>query len=573
MKSKKLLIAGIVLVLTGFVIFAATAARLQKGKETATAYKDFIENVENNEVDTVYLSDSNVFSYTLKGSSAIYYTDNPRSGDFKERLMVKGVTVSENNMQSVGLLGGLLGAALVGAMFFFSFRSSAKSKSSIKVEYKDFEKTDKALTLADVAGNDEAKESAKDIVDFIRNPEKYKKFGARMPKGVIFYGPPGTGKTLMAKAIAGEADAAFYSVSGSDFVQMYVGVGASRIRDLFKKASENKKAVIFIDEIDALGKKRTGESSGGSDERDQTLNALLTEMSGFASKDNVTVVAATNRLDILDEALLRPGRFDRQIEISLPDVSARKKILEYYIKDRPVAEEIKIEDLAKQTVYFSGAALENFVNEASILAAKSDCGQITAEMFDKAYYTIAVGAEKLDRSAISERDREITAYHESGHAFMTKLRLPKNSVPKVTIIPSANGVGGFSVSSPPDVSYYTKKDLESQIMVCLAGRAAEEIAFGSDNVTTGARNDIERATMIAKDYVASYGMSEAGIINQNVFRSDGEAKEECSKLLRKLYEETKALLETKWNLMERAAKDLLEKETLKEEDLNLILNG
>jgi len=440
-------------------------------------------------------------------------------------------------------------------------------------EFEKIEQDEKTITSKNVAGNEEAKESVSDIIDFMKNPKKYKKYGARMPKGILLYGPPGTGKTLMAKAIAGEIDAEFFAVSGSDFVQMYVGLGAKRVRELFKKAYECERAVIFIDEIDALGKKRNGELGSGNDERDQTLNALLTEMSGFLSKDNVLVIAATNRIDMLDEALLRPGRFDRQIEIGLPCVNARKSIINYYFNERPVSKDVNVDELAKQTVYFSGAMLENLINEASILAAKYEKENIGLEEFDKAYYTILAGNEKSDRSSIRQHDREITAYHEAGHALMTKILSPENSVSKVTIIPSTRGYGGFSLSIPPDKMYLSKTELENQIMISLAGRAAEEIIFGKDNITTGASNDINQASKIAKEYVGVYGMSDkVGLLNSDIFNNESDIKKECKLLIDLLYERSVYILEENFSCLEKIALNLLEYETLKEDELDKILS-
>jgi cell division protease FtsH len=416
-------------------------------------------------------------------------------------------------------------------------------------------------------------------VDFLKNPEKYARMGARMPRGVIFYGPPGTGKTLLAKAVAGEAGVPYFAFSGSDFVQVYVGVGAARIRDVFKKAREMGRCVIFFDEIDALGKKRDGMASGGNDERSQTLNALLTEMSGFNSNGGIVVIAATNRLDVLDEALLRPGRFDRQVEIGLPDINGRFEILKIHSRNKPLDRGIDMKKLAHQTVFFSGAQLENLMNEAAIFAAKRGSKLIERADVDKAYYTVIAGAEKKDRSAISRLDREITAYHEAGHALVTKLVAPENRVTKVTIIPSTRGAGGFSVSLPPDRMYRSRKQMESSIKIALAGRIAEEIIFGRDNVTTGASNDIEKATQIVMALVKRFGMGEStGMLNydilfQNSVASQEHIVEECRAFMDKYYRETSDLLVENKYLLDRIARTLLEKESIDEECLDAILSG
>lgn len=392
-----------------------------------------------------------------------------------------------------------------------------------------------------------------------------------MPKGVILHGPPGTGKTLFAKAIAGETDSAFISVSGSDFVEMYVGVGAARIRELFKKAGKHEKCVIFIDEIDAIGKRRSGgASNGGSDEKDQTLNALLTEMCGFKERKGILVIAATNRLDVLDEALLRPGRFDRQEELQLPDLNARKRIIDLYIKNKPVSEEVSSLKIAKDTVFFSGAMLENMINEAAINAAKSGCPQINANHIDKAYFTIIAGSEKKDRSLIRREDAEITAYHEAGHALATKILAPENRVSRVTIIPSSKGIGGFSVNVPPESSFMSKAAISRQIMICLSGRAAEELKFGADNITTGASNDIERATRLLKDYVCKYGMSEEyGLLNLAEI-NDKPPAETMKRMMNELYAEAKNTLLRHISSLNAIAELLLAKETIDEDDLNCI---
>ena len=338
----------------------------------------------------------------------------------------------------------------------------------------------------------------------------------------------------------------FYAMSGSDFVQLYVGVGASRIRDLFRRAREKGKCVIFIDEIDALGKKRDKNiEGGGNDERDQTLNALLAEMSGFGANDGIVVIAATNRLDVLDEALLRPGRFDRHIEIGLPDIKGRYEILKLHSSNKPIADNIDLYEIAEQTVYFSGAKLENMMNETAIFAAKRDNGVIEKEDIDRAFYTVIAGAEKKDRSSISQGDIEITAYHEGGHALITKLIAPDNRVTKVTIIPSTKGAGGFSMNISPERMYYKKRDMENNIKIALAGRAAEEIVFGHENITTGAYNDLEKATEIILNMIKRFGMdSDIGLLNYDVLRQNGIGGEydaitdQCKKKLDIAYTKT-----------------------------------
>lgn len=454
------------------------------------------------------------------------------------------VVVIEKNKSVQNALMPLLILASLGFMLFYLRKNGSKEaeKEMANMAKMDNDEYDVKIGFKDVAGNEEAKASLEEMVDFINNPEVYKEFGARLPRGVLLYGPPGTGKTLLAKALAGEANVPFYSVAGSDFVQVYAGLGASRIRDLFKKAKEAGKSVIFIDEIDSIGKKRKGNNISGSEEGDRTLNALLAEMSGFKENEGIIVVAATNRIDVLDEALLRPGRFDRQVEVELPDINARFKILELHGLNKPLSKGIDLKRLATETVYFSGAKLENLLNEAAMFAVKSKSKEISPEHINKAYYKVLVGDEKLDRSYINKRDKEITAYHEAGHALVAKLVDNSNRVTKVSIIPSTRGIGGFSLNIPSDKIYRTKKDLYSNIMIALGGRAAEEIIFGKENITTGASSDLEKATETALSMIGTLGMDdEFGLLNINVLISR-DIKEDNNLIIR-----TKNILESLYN--------------------------
>jgi len=534
-------------------------------------YAEFMAMAEGGQVSRVILGDAAAIQFYTYTSDATYETSNPRSPALKEQLLLMGVEVSEGTGFAIsGLFSSVLPIAFFVMMFVFFIRmiGRASGKSAMSLNVAAADEAEVNVGFEHVAGNDEAKESVQDVVDFIKNPEKYTIYGARMPRGIIFYGPPGTGKTLMAKAIAGEAGVPFFATSGSDFVQMYVGVGASRVRELFKKARTAGRAVIFIDEIDAVGKSRTSGNMGGNDERDQTLNALLAEMSGFSSGEGIVVIAATNRLDTLDEALLRPGRFDRQVEIGLPDLAGRKNILTTHSKNKPLGRDIDMEELARQTVYFSGAMLENLLNEAAINAAKKGVAEIGQKEIDTAYYTIIAGSEKKDRSAIKEQERRITAYHEGGHALATKLLSPEHSVSKITIIPSTKGAAGFCVNLPPDKMYFTKRELENQVISLLAGRAAEEATFGAENITTGASNDIERANRIIKDYVAKYGMSaSAGLAEL----SDEDRYKECQIHMTKLYDAALVLVKENFSTLENIAQALLDKESLCERELDDIM--
>ena len=363
----------------------------------------------------------------------------------------------------------------------------------------------KKVTFRDVAGADEEKEELREIVEFLREPEKYIDLGAHIPKGVLLVGPPGTGKTLLAKAVAGEADVRFLSISGSDFVEMYVGVGASRVRDLFEQAKKNSPAIVFIDEIDAVGRQRGSGLGGGHDEREQTLNQLLVEMDGFAANEGVVVLAATNRVDILDPALLRPGRFDRQVYVGLPDIKGREEILKVHAKNKPLAEDVDLAEVAKGTPGFTGADLENLLNEAALLSGRRDLPVITKDILDESIIKVIAGPEKHSR-VIPERERKLTAYHEAGHAVVMHALPEHDPVHQITIVPRGQA-GGMTISMPDeDRSYLSREHMTEQIVSLLGGRAAEKMILG--DISTGASNDIQRATAIARKMVGTYGMSE-----------------------------------------------------------------
>jgi cell division protease FtsH len=578
-KVKKIHIIAAVLILSAAILTGILLTRSPEPQKIT--YNAFVEAVGQGKIEKVFLNDDARMKGTYKGGKT-FITDNPRKEGLKEDLLKKGIIVDEMNKQIQGeqAVSMIITLGLFGVLIFVMNRNVSRQKHGGlgKSQFNAVLPENVTVNFNSVAGNEEAKESVQELVDFINNPEKYARYGARLPRGVIFYGSPGTGKTLMAKAVAGEAGVPFFAVSGSDFVQVYVGVGAGRIRDLFKKARDYGKCVIFIDEIDALGKKRDGGVDGGNDERDQTLNALLSEMSGFHDNEGIVVIAATNRLDTLDEALLRPGRFDRHIEIELPDIRSRLKILELHAKNKPLDENVDLEKVAQQTVYFSGAKLENLLNEAAILAAKRSGGSINSDDIDKAFYTVIAGAEKKDRSTIAEHDRKVTAYHEAGHALVTKLVSPENQVSRITIIPSTKGAGGFSMNIPPDRMYYKKKDMENSIKVALAGRASEELIFGEENITTGASNDLEKATGTLLNMVRRFGMKpKSGLLNYDVLYNNGfrqvqdEVMEECKTSMDELYTEVKELLQGNKKVLEALTENLLARETLDEKDLDLII--
>lgn len=580
--DKKTTILLIVIVL--LAVLSSVFLFLNKSKDYADiSYKIFMNHIKNGQVERVELSGDPRIMGKLKDGT-YFITDNPRTENFKEFLLLNNVQVIETNGTSPLKNGAMFLVMLcgVGALAYFLNKNMSKQaqKEMALMSNMDSQGSNStSITFDDVAGNEEAKESLREMVDFIQNPEKYGKYGARMPRGVLLYGPPGTGKTLLAKALAGEAKVPFFAVTGSDFIQVYAGLGASRIRGLFKKAKQCGKSVVFIDEIDALGKKRKGAiSNGGSEESDRTLNALLTEMSGFKENEGIIVIAATNRVDTLDEALLRPGRFDRQIEVGLPDVNARYKILKYHSKNKPLSDDVDLNKVAHETAYFSGAQLENLMNESAMIAARNNDKIINMEHINKAFYTVLVGEEKKDRSSIPLEDKEITAYHEAGHALAAKKVSNLNRVTKVSIIPSTKGMGGFSMNIPPDKMYQSKKDIVNNIIIALGGRAAEEVIFGKENITTGASSDLKKATEMTLSMIGAFGMDdELGLINYEVLLGQNIGNnnyllERAKSILDKLYEETKEIIIENMKSLDSIANKLLEQEVLGEEEINLLVS-
>jgi cell division protease FtsH len=535
-------------------------------------YNNFLNEVDKSNINEVTILNDNQIAVKVKNNNETYLVPNPQKENFKEFLLINNITVGAKSKTDVNrIFQSIFVLVLIFGTILYVRRDN-KSKQLIN-NVNGANKTKlSSITFNDVAGNIEAKYLVKDIIDFIKTPEKYEHIGAKMPRGILLYGPPGTGKTLLAKAIAGEANVPFYPMSGSDFVHMYVGVGANRVRELFKKARKSKKAVIFIDEIDALGKSRGKAASSSNDEREQTLNALLTEMSGFNSTNGIIVIAATNRVDTLDEALLRPGRFDRKIEVSLPDKSARKKIIELYLDNKKVSNEVNAEKIAINTVYFSGAMLENLINEAAIIAANNNDEEINIKHIDKALYSVIAGAEKVERNSNINNEKRITAYHESGHALISKLLLPENRVAKVTIIPSTKGAAGFNLNIPKDKMFRTKKEIEANIMMLLGGRVTEEIVFGKENITTGAANDIQKASMELFEYYSKYGMDEQnGLFYLRSESKDDEIFKNCKEKMKELYDRTRVLILSNKDVLEEMVSELVKKETLDEDDINEVV--
>lgn len=450
--------------------------------------------------------------------------------------------------------------------------------------------TDTKVTLKDVAGLKEEKEDLEEIIDFLKNPAKYIQVGARIPKGILLEGSPGTGKTLLAKAIAGEANVPFFSISGSDFVEMFVGVGASRVRDLFAEAKKNTPCIIFIDEIDAVARRRGTGMGGGHDEREQTLNQLLVEMDGFGANEGIIVMAATNRVDILDPAILRPGRFDRKITVSPPDISGREDILKVHARNKPLGDDVDLRQIAQTTAGFTGADLENLLNESAILAAKGDRKYIRQEDIKKAFIKVGIGAEKKSR-VISDKEKKITAYHESGHAILFHLLPDVGPVYTVSIIPTGMGAAGYTMPLPEkDEMFLTKGKMLQDIMVLLGGRIAEEIVF--NDITTGASNDIKRATKEARRMVTRYGMSDnIGVINYDEDDDEvfigrdlahtkshseyitGEIDKEVKRIIDDCYAKAKSIILEHKDVLEASAQLLLEKEKIGREEFEALFQA
>ena len=456
-----------------------------------------------------------------------------------------------------------------------------------KAKVKDEHENKKTATFADVAGEDEEKEELKEVVEFLKSPDKFNTLGARIPHGVLLVGPPGTGKTLLARACAGEAGVPFYSISGSDFVEMYVGVGASRVRDLFDKAKKTMPCIIFIDEIDAVGRQRGAGLGGGHDEREQTLNQLLVEMDGFEANDGIIVMAATNRADILDKALLRPGRFDRQVYVGLPDVKGREEILKVHTRNKPLAPDVSLKVIAQRTAGFAGADLENLVNEAALLAARRNRKAITMEDIEEASMKVMAGPEKKSR-VVTPEEKKLTAYHEAGHGILFHELPDVGPVHTISIIPTGMGAAGYTMPLPEkDEMFNTKGKMLQNIMVSLGGRIAEELIFG--DVTTGASQDIKQATAIARAMVTEYGMSEkVGMINyggdeNEVFigrdlahaRSYGESvataiDSEVKRIIDECYEKAKKIILDHENVLHKCCELLLEKEKISQDEFEAL---
>ncbi|MCI8598272.1 MAG: ATP-dependent zinc metalloprotease FtsH [Lachnospiraceae bacterium] len=559
---------------------------LGAGNNTIT-YNEFMEMLDKGEVESVEITSKQIkiisTSKTPMGGDVVYYTGIVPDYQLEQKLSEAGVTYGApiDDMKELiisVLVNILLPVLLMWAVFALVMRKMGgggvmgvgKSKAKVYIE------KDTGVTFKDVAGEEEAKESLQEVVDFLHNPGKYTKIGAKLPKGALLVGPPGTGKTLLAKAVAGEAHVPFFSLSGSDFVEMFVGVGASRVRDLFEEAKKHSPCIIFIDEIDAIGKSRDSRYGGGNDEREQTLNQLLAEMDGFDSSKACLVLAATNRPEVLDQALLRPGRFDRRVIVDRPDLKGRVDILKVHAKNVSMDETVDLDAIALATSGAVGSDLANMINEAAILAVKNGRIAVSQKDLFESVEVVLVGKEKKDR-IMSKEERRIVSYHEVGHALVSALQKDAEPVQKITIVPRTMGALGYVMQVPEEEKYLnTKKEINAMLVGLLAGRAAEEIVF--DTVTTGAANDIEKATRVARAMVTQYGMSEKfGLMGletkENEYLSGrtvmncsdvtaADVDQEVMAILKRSYEEAKRLLGENRDVMDKIAEFLIQKETI-----------
>jgi len=563
-------------------------------KVSKILYSDFLLDAEKGTVDSVVIQNQKVSGKYKDGSE--FRTYLPPDPEVFKILREKGIKVEvrpeETGFWQNALISWLPMILFIAVWIFFMRQMQAgqgKALSFGKARFKTQSDSKNKVTFADVAGIDEAKEELKEIIDFLKDPKKFTRLGAKIPKGVLLVGSPGTGKTLLAKAISGEAGVPFFSISGSDFVEMFVGVGASRVRDLFDSAKKNAPCIIFIDEIDAVGRQRGAGLGGGHDEREQTLNQLLVEMDGFDPNVGIIVVAATNRPDILDPALLRPGRFDRQVVVPKPDVKGREQILKVHTAKIPLAADVDLSLLARGTPGFSGADLANMVNEAALLAARMDKTEVDMKTFEMAKDKVMMGTERRSM-VISEQEKKVTAYHEAGHALVAKMIPNTDPIHKVSIIPRGMALGLTQLLPIDDKHNHTKEYLVNNLAILLGGRAAEEIAL--NEMTTGAGNDLERATELARKMVCEWGMSEKmgpvtfGKRGEHIFlgrdfaehknyseKTAVEIDEEIRRFVESSYERAKKIINDNRDKLEKLVEALLKKETLDAKDIEMIFSG
>lgn len=561
------------------------------------AFSDFMNEVKGKRIASVTMSGAEVYSVATDGKKYITYT--PYSPTTVDTLLANNVKVDALPKDTSGdtfwsiIISWFPMILLIGVWIFFMRQANAgnsKAMSFGKSRARLVENT-KRVTFNDVAGADESKQELEEIVDFLKDPQKFQRLGGKIPKGVLLVGPPGTGKTLLAKAVAGEANVPFFSISGSDFVEMFVGVGASRVRDMFAQAKKNSPCLLFIDEIDAVGRHRGAGLGGGNDEREQTLNQLLVEMDGFEPNENVILIAATNRPDVLDPALLRPGRFDRQVTVSNPDVKGREAILNVHVRKVPLARDVDLSVVARGTPGFSGADLANLVNEAALLAARRNKRKVTAEDFDNAKDKVLMGSERKSM-AMDEQEKKLTAYHEAGHAICSLHVKETDPIHKATIIPRGRALGMVQQLPEKDQYSYTRAKMLSRLIICMGGRVSEELKFGYDKVTSGASSDIAAATNLARAMVTEWGMSNVlgpvmyaensnevflgRSVTQNQNMSEETARlvdSEIKRLVTDAHAEAEKILKENDNELEILAQALMEYETLTGEEIKEVLAG
>ena len=600
-KNHQSILAFLICLLVTLVCFALFTNML-KDNSSEISYDKFIDMVDKDQVKEVTIQSSTLTIVPKKQNSkyedvSYYTTKTEDSTALTKRLEGKGIKFETDPPDAFGefiamILSVVLPTLLLFGLLMFSMRRMNKGGGIMgmgvgKSKAKAYVQKETGVTFKDVAGQDEAKESLQEVVDFLHNPEKYTAIGAKLPKGALLVGPPGTGKTLLAKAVAGEAQVPFFSLSGSEFVEMFVGVGASRVRDLFEEAKKNAPCIVFIDEIDAIGKSRDSRYGGGNDEREQTLNQLLAEMDGFDTSKGLLILAATNRPEVLDPALLRPGRFDRRVIVDRPDLKGRVDILKVHAKNVLLDDTVDFEAIALATSGAVGSDLANMINEAAILAVKKGRKAVSQKDLEESVEVVLVGKEKKDR-ILSKQERRIVSYHEVGHALVNALQKDAEPVQKITIVPRTMGALGYVMQVPEEEKYLnTKKELEAMLVGYLGGRAAEELVF--DTVTTGAANDIEQATKVARAMITQYGMSEKfglmGLATQENQYLSGRAVLNCGddtateidhevmKLLHHSYEEAKRILGSHRTEMDKIAEYLIRKETITGKEFMKILRA
>ena len=579
------------MILMLFNLFSDGATQMGNGQ---LSYSEFVQRVEKDEVSSAVIDGEEIQFRTNDGKQ--YTTVRPQGEEIADMLIANDVEVNVKKQQQsvfMSFLGVWLPfILLIGVWIFFMNRMQGGGKGGAmgfgKSRAKLLTEKHGRVTFDDVAGIDEAKEELEEIVEFLRNPQKFSRLGGKIPKGALLVGPPGTGKTLLARAIAGEAGVPFFTISGSDFVEMFVGVGASRVRDMFEQAKKNAPCIVFIDEIDAVGRSRGVGYGGGNDEREQTLNQLLVEMDGFEANEGIIIVAATNRPDVLDPALLRPGRFDRQVQVPNPDIKGREKILSVHARKVPLGPDVDLRIIARGTPGFSGADLANLVNEAALLAARVGRRFVTLEDFEKAKDKVMMGPERRSM-VMTEDEKKLTAYHEAGHAIVG-IHVPQHDpVHKVTIIPRGRALGVTFYLPERDKLSMTRESALSKLASAMGGKAAEELVFGPENVTNGASSDIQHVTRLATAMVSQWGMSDKlGNINytstqesflgaQSQWNASSESREiidqEVRRLVDEAYERAKSILRDNWQEMENLAQGLLEYETLTGEDMMRVIRG